>query len=198
MNTANRSTAVQDPVEQLNDVLQRTWYLLCCTYDAAAAYPDFKTLFYGASIAGTFQISQAVLANMLLEVMENIGRFSPWYTRPARAFGLLEVRGSAGAQKVETSTHRRFAKSGSQTWLLAPEAVMKWQLPLAELSQVIEANYPFIQAMLLVEDLMDRVEPGDEWVSAHCRCHPPREIQVTQEILDQGDIRCDACLYPFR
>ncbi len=75
---------------------------------------------------------------------------------------------------------------------------MKWQPVLAELSQVIEAEYPFIQAMLLVEDLMDRVEPGDEWVSAHCRCNPPREIQVTQMILDKGDIRCDTCLHPFR
>ncbi len=101
MNTANRSTAVHDPVEQLNDVLQRTWYLLCCTYDATAALPDFKTLFCGASISVTFQISQAVLVNMLLEVMENIGRFSPWYTRPARAFGLLEMRGTAGTQKPE-------------------------------------------------------------------------------------------------
>ena len=145
-----------------------TWYLLCCTYDASAALPDFKTLFYGASTHGTFQISQAVLVNMLLEVMENIGRFSPWYTRPARAFGLMEMRGTAGLQKPET-TNRRFAKSASHTWNLAPEAVMKWQPALAELSQVIEAEYPFIQAMLLVEDLMDRVEPGDEWVSAHCR-----------------------------
>ncbi len=197
MNTANRSTAVHDPVEQLNDVLQRTWYLLCCTYDATAALPDFKTLFCGASIPVTFQISQSVLVNMLLEVMENIGRFSPWYTRPARAFGLLEMRGTAVTQKPENS-NRRFAKSASHTWILAPEAVMKWQPALAELSQVIEAEYPFIQAMLLVEDLMDRVEPGDEWVSAHCRCNPPREIQVTKEILDKGDIRCDTCLLPFR
>jgi len=197
MNTANRSTAVHDPIEQLNDVLGRTWYLLCCTYDATAALPDFKTIFCGVSISGTFQISQAVLVNMLLEVMENIGRFSPWYTRPARAFGLLEIRGTAGTQKPET-TDRRSAKSGSQAWILAPESVMKWQPALAELSQVIEANYPFIQAMLLVEDLMDRIEPGDEWVSARCWCKPPREIQVTQEILDKGDIRCDACLHPFK
>lgn len=197
MGLTDNSTAVHDPVEQLSNVLTRTWNLLCCTYDASSALPGINTLFNGNKLPGTYQVAQDVLVNMLLEVIENIGRYSPWYTRPARSFGLLELRRPS---TISGTAAQDFFESGtpSQNWVLAPEAIMRWQPQLADLANVIEATYPFIQAMLLVNGLMDQVAPGDAWISARCRCRPPREIQVTQLILERGEIRCDECFHPFR
>ena len=197
MITAHGSTAVHDPIELLNNVLEQVWHNLCCTYDASADLPDLKSLFNGPDLSKTFQISEAVLANMLLDVMENIGRFSPWYTRPARAFGLIRLRNPL-EKNIPISTVRNSSRTRVQRWMLAPEAVMKWQPALAELSEVIEATYPLIQAMLLVENLMDQVAPGDTWITARCGCAPPREIQVTQAVLNKGEILCDACYQKFR
>lgn len=196
MNAGQHSIRVDNPLEQLNDAIERNWYLLCCAYDATAKVPNLNTLFSGVQLSDTFQVAQGVLVNMLLEVMENIGRFSPWYTRPARAFGIVGMRHTTEKSGYQQS-HRKFPNHNSPSWLLAPEAIIKWQPTLSELSQVIEANFPLIQAMLLVENLMDQVEPGDSWISAHCKCNPPREIQVTRVILDKGDIRCDTCYHTF-
>lgn len=196
MDIAESPTAVQDPVEQLNNILEKTWNQLCCTYDAAAGLPDIRTLFSSANLPGTFEIAQMVLVNMLLEVIENTGRFSPWYSRPARAFGLLELR-NLSPSSWKDAAHLPTRGTTAQNWVLAPEAVVKWQPQLTELSRVIEATYPIIQAMLLVENLMDQVEPGDEWITAHCRCFPAREIRVTRSILEKGEILCDSCCQPF-
>jgi hypothetical protein len=68
---------------------------------------------------------------------------------------------------------------------------------LGELSTAIEQNYSLIQAMILVDNLMEEVEPGEAWLIARCACQPPRTIQVTRSVLDKAEIMCDACLQPF-
>ncbi len=178
----NSSAQSYDSVDLLNNLLEQVWHNLCCTYDATADLPEIKTLFAGAELSKSFQAAKTVIANMLLEVMESVGRFSPWYTRPARAFGLTSIRDLATNQS---------------RWMLAPEAVQKWQDTLKRLSVAIEKNYSLIQAMILVEGLMDDVHPGDLWVIARCSCSPPRTIQVTQSVLEKAEILCDACLQPF-
>jgi len=171
-----------DSVEILNDLLEQVWMNLCCAYDAMGNLPEIKTLFEGADLSRPLQAAESVIANMLLEVIENVARFSPWYTRPARSFGLTSIREPV-SKRIR--------------WILAPEAVFKWQDILQNLSQSIEENYSLIQAMLFVEGLMDQVTPGETWFEARCSCKPPRSIQVTQAVLEKAEIICDACLKPF-
>ena len=70
----------------LTDVLEQVWHSLCCSYDAMASLPDVQSIFSRSDLSRPSQAAQTAMANMLLEVMENVGRFSSWYTRPARAF----------------------------------------------------------------------------------------------------------------
>lgn len=173
--------AISDPIETFNALLERIWQNLCCTYDAIGDLPDFKSLFGNANGHNPFQAAKQVFTNMLLEIMQNIGRFSPWYTRPARAFGLTSLRDPVDQSK---------------RWMLAPEAVLQWQPLLESLSQAIEKNYSLIQAMLYVENLM--VEPSpEEWYLAQCQCAPPRHIRITRSILEKAEIICEACKQPF-
>jgi hypothetical protein len=182
MSHPNNLNKTLDPVEMLNQILGRIWQDLCCAYDASASLPDVKTLFNGADLSRPTQAAKIVIANMLLEVMENIGRFSPWYTRPARAFGLTSLRDPA-TQKSR--------------WILAPEAVQKWQFVVEKLSTAIHKNYSLIQAMILVDGLMEDASEEDPYVTAHCTCSPPRSIHITHSVLVKAEILCDACMQPF-
>ena len=125
----NEQDQIMDPVEMLTESLQQIWHHLCCNYDASGKLPDVKALFLNADLSDSMEASKMVVRNMLLEVMENIGRFSPWYTRPARAFGLASLRDPV---------------SGHSQWILAPEAVQKWQPTLDELAAAIDKNYSLI------------------------------------------------------
>lgn len=171
-----------DPVQMLNDVLEQIWHTLCCSYDATGNLPDAKMLFERADLNKPFQAAKTVIANMLLEMMESIGRFSPWYTQPARAFGLTSIRDPV---------------SDNTRWMLAPEAVQKWGEILDHLAAAIEKNYSLIQAIVYVEGLMEEAAPGDTWVIARCSCQPPRTIQVTTLVLEKAEILCDSCMQPF-
>ena len=171
-----------DPVEQLNRILGRAWQTMCCNYDAQASLPDTKTLFHNADLTRPFQAAKQVLANMLLEVMENIGRFSPWYTRPARAFGLCSMRDPV---------------SGKSRWMLASEALLNWHNTLDRLADAIQQNYGLIEALILVDGLMDEYPDDDPIVVACCSCHPPRTIRLTRSVLLKAEILCHACLQPF-
>jgi hypothetical protein len=182
MGSSNLQETILDPVEMLTGSLEQAWHNLCCSYDATGDLPDIKALFEGADLSNSKLSAQGVVANMLLDMMENIGRFSPWYTQPARAFGLISMRDPI---------------KGDIRWRLAPEAIQKWEDTLELLSHAIERNFGLIQAMLYVEDLMDQVSPGDTWVTAKCGCHPPRTIQLTSSVLVKAEILCDACGQPF-
>jgi hypothetical protein len=173
---------VADPVEILEHSLDMVWHDLCCTYDASGHLPSVTTLFEHADLAKPYQAARTLLANMLMEIMENIGRYSPWYRRPARAFGLTSIRDPL---------------TGASQWMLAPEAAQKYQTTLDQLSTAIEKNYSVIHAMILMEGWMDKPPAQVDWVVAHCECDPPRTIQVTRDVLRQAEIRCDACLRPF-
>lgn len=182
MGSSNIQETILDPVEMLTGALEQAWHHLCCSYDATGDLPEIKALLEGADLSNSKLSAQVVVANMLLDMMENIGRFSPWYTQPARAFGLISMRDPI---------------KGDIRWRLAPEAIQKWEDTLELLSHAIERNFGLIQAMLYVEDLMDQVSPGDTWVTANCGCQPPRKIQLTSSVLVKAEILCDACGQPF-
>jgi len=173
---------ILDPVEMLGDLLEQIWHTICCSFDSAGGLPDIKTLFEQADLSEPPQAAKKVIANMLLEAMENVGRFSPWYTRPTRAFGLISIR-------EPVSNHSQ--------WMLAPEAIQKWQDQLDRLSIAIEKNYSLLRAMILVEGLMGGETSQEPLIIARCGCNPPRTIQLTQSVLDKAEILCDSCMQPF-
>jgi hypothetical protein len=182
MENLTQPPTVTDPSEFLDDVLGRIWNMISCTFDSGGCLPDVKTLFADVDLSKPFQAAKIVLAHMLLDAMENVSRFSPWYTRPARAFGLISMLDPY---------------DGKKRWMLASEAILKWSNPLDRLTKAIDRNYSLIRAMLLVEDFLEHAEAGEPWLLASCACTPPRSIQVTPSILQEGKIICDTCLQPF-
>ncbi len=171
-----------DPVEALHASLEQAWGCLTQAYDATTSMPDMSSLFGGIDLSRPEQAAQAVVVSMLQEVMEAMGRFSPWYKQPARAFGLTSVR-----DPLSLLTH----------WLLAPEAAQRWRDILEQLSGVIRRYSGLIQAMLLVDDLMGDLSGDDPCVTARCACWPPRSVQLRKSVLDKAEIICENCLQPF-
>jgi hypothetical protein len=174
--------SIFDPVETLKEVLEHTWKSLCHAYDVVAEIPPMRPVFGGADLTRPEDAAEIVLANMLLEVIECLGRFSPWYTLPARAFGLM--------------SYRDF-ESQETRWRLAPEAIHKWRTTLLPLTAAIRHNSGLIQAVFLVDDLMVDSHQEEACALASCDCDPPRLIQIQPSILEQAGIRCDCCERPF-
>jgi hypothetical protein len=171
-----------DPVEIFEGVIKCTWDTLCEAYDASGSLPEMRTLFEGADLSTPKQAAETVIVNMLMEISESISRFSPWYTKPARSFGIASIR------DVKTNRLR---------WLLAPEAIQKWKEIIQPLAFAIRKNSGLIQAMILVDGLMDKNADVGPSIVAHCGCLPPRAIQIKRSILDQANIVCESCLQPF-
>jgi len=168
---------VIDPIEALNAAVDGAWLSICRAYDVSACLPEVQILFGGVDLSRPNQAAEAALAAMLLEAMESVGRFSPWYKKPARAFGLVSARDK---------------HTGAIRWLLAPEAAQKWQEALASLAGAVRKYSGLIQAMLLVDDLMQDI-PGDPCITAHCACQPPHAIHIRQSVLLKAEILCGEC-----
>jgi hypothetical protein len=173
---------ILDPIETLNAMIERAWLELSRAFDVTACLPDTQALFEDADLSRPSQAAEAVLAAMLLEVMESVGRFSPWYKMPARAFGVISTRDG---------------RTGQLRWILAPEAVQRWLHILEPLITVIRKYSGLIQALVLVDDLMGDT-PGDPCVTACCNCIPPHAITLPQSVLVKAEIICESCLHPYR
>jgi hypothetical protein len=166
----------------LDEILERAWRSLCQTYEVNGELPDLHDLFYGEVYSSPDRAAEAVMVNMIMEIMESVGRFSPWYRMPARAYGLTSVRDTTRDQ-----TH----------WMLAPEAVRKWEGILRTLTLAIEKNSGLIQAMILVEGLVAKKAAEEHCVTARCTCIPPRSIHLERELFDSAEIICNLCRQPF-
>lgn len=171
-----------DPIEELDDSLEHTWQTLCDYFDVGGELPEILCLFNGVNVTMPQQAAEIVVANMLTDMIGNIGRFSPWYIKPARAFGLNAIR------DMQTNCIR---------WLLAPEAIQKWEDVIGVLAELIQRNSGLIQAMLYVEKLMGDAQDEDECVTARCRCLPPHTIRVNKIVLEKMEVYCNVCKYPF-
>lgn len=170
-----------DPVEEIHAALEHAWERLAGAYDVTTCMPELAALFEHTDLRRPQSAAQGVVVAMLLEITENIGRFSPWYRLPARSFGILS---SLDPQNKRTR------------WRLAPEAAQKWQGLITPLAELINKYSGLIRAMLLVDDLMNDI-PGDPCVTAHCRCVPPRAIQLSQSVLAKSEILCEHCRQPY-
>lgn len=170
-----------NPIDLLDNTLEHSWDTLCVVFDINIDLPAVQNLFSKAAIKTPPKAAETVLVNMIMEIIENVGRFSPWFKQPARAFGLVSLRDTI---------------SGHSHWLLAPEALNRWQGLLHDLTQAIQLNNGLIQATLLVENLRVQ-EMNDLQVIARCACYPPKRIQISLSVFDKTAIICDECQAAF-
>jgi len=175
------SEQVFDPVEALFATLENTWQTISSAYDVSNCLPDLQTLFASANLSAPQQSAEAVVAAMLMEVTESVGRFSPWYKMPARSFGLTAVR---------------TGEANRSQWVLAPEAIQRWQRQIDPVAEMIHRYSGLIKAMVLVDDLMQDI-PGDPCVTAHCNCSPAHAIRIRKSVLVKAEILCDKCHQPY-
>ncbi len=80
----------------LDEILENAWKIISVRYDIGSSLPDKETLFYDVDWSLPSAASEKLLSNMITETMECMGRFSPWYTQPAQAFGLVREQHTMG------------------------------------------------------------------------------------------------------
>ncbi len=164
----------------LLDALEQAWKAICMAYDVSEELPDTQCLLEGANPKAPRQAAETILANMLLEVIEHVGRFSPVYKKP---IGLIHVRDRA---------HNR------SHWLLSPELRQRWQEVLAPLAIVLEKNTGLIIAADVIGGLFESEPCEGDRVIAACACVPPHVILVNRAALVNADIVCDDCEHSFQ
>lgn len=168
------------PTIDLVDALTQTWRSIGAAYEVTAQLPDMPCLLDGVNPKAPAQAAEAIVANMLLEVIEHVGRFSPAYQKP---IGLIHIRDHARDRS---------------RWLLSPETRQRWQALLTPLAIAIEKNTGLILAADLLGDLLD-TEPCDGVrVMAHCERVPPHVILINRGALTNANLECDQCRRPFR
>lgn len=169
-------------VDVLDSVIEEAWRTISDFYDVTAPLPDMSDLFVGANLLDPIEASERVILNMLVEATEEIGRFSPWYKLPARAFGIVRI--------CDRMT-------GYSRWMLAPEARQRWQDLLEPLSQAIQSNTAVLEADRLIGELLEKTPAGDPCITVVCSCVPSHSILIPQSVLDQTQILCNNCHEPF-
>jgi len=76
-------------IANLDETFENAWRIMSVRYDIGSSLPDKETLFHDVDLSRPSAASEKLLINMITEAMECVGRFSPWYTQPAQAFGLV-------------------------------------------------------------------------------------------------------------
>jgi len=175
-NNPTSGRTVDDSSIDLLDALQGAWRVICRAYEVTSDLPDLPALFDGVDLNAPARAAETIVANMLLEVVEAVGRYSPAYAQPC---GLILAH--------DPVTDRGY-------WTLSPETRQRWSALLAPLAGAIERNVGLILAADLIENLG---EAAGERVLACCLCMPARIILVNRAVLDNSEIVCDACQHPF-
>jgi hypothetical protein len=168
---------VSDSSIDLLDALRHAWTAIGRAYEVAPELPDLPSLFDGADLNMPDHAAETIVANMLLEVVEVVGRYSPAYAQPC---GLILAH--------DPVTDRGY-------WTLSPETKQRWQELLAPLAIAIERNVGLLLAADLIENLCEAA--AKDRVLACCLCLPARIILVNRAVLDTHEIMCDACQHPF-
>lgn len=171
----------KDSLEYFDRAIDHAWDKISTSFDVTAPCPSIESLFRRVDISSTSEAAEDVVTNMLLEVIENVDRYSTWYTKPACEYGLTSV------WNCQHKCHQ---------WILTMEAYIRWVSVIHNIQTAIEKNKGVLQGILLVDHLMND-SPQEECVIAHCGCEPPRFIKVKTSMLDKANIICDACLQPF-
>jgi hypothetical protein len=169
-------TAADSSIDLL-DELQHAWLAICRAYDVIPDLPDLPSLFDGVDLNAPDRAAETIVANMLLDVVEAVGRYSPAYAQPC---GLILAH--------DPVTDRGY-------WTLASETKQRWQMLLVPLATAIERNVGLILAADLIENLSEAA--AKDRVLACCLCLPARVILVNRAVLDNSEIICEACQHPF-
>jgi|WetSurMetagenome_2_1015567.scaffolds.fasta_scaffold76748_2 hypothetical protein len=172
-------THAQPGTIDLIEALHHAWRSIGAAYDVHADLPETSCLFEGADLRLPKQAAESIVANMLLSVMEEVGRFSPAYKQP---IGLIHIRDRA---------------ANRSSWLLSPETRERWRNVLHPLALALERN----RGLLLAGDVLGELTksgPCDESrVLACCLCVPPRVILINRAALGHANIVCETCQQPF-
>jgi hypothetical protein len=171
-----------DPIENFYGSINWGWEKISSAYDVSTEMPDAKYLFNNIALNDPNRAAQEVLANMLIEISEQVHRFSPWYKLPARSFGLVS---------------HRDPKSHQITWGLAPEAAQKWCQIINLIAREISSKKGLVEAIILIDDLELEPNYDNHTVLAVCNCNPPRELLIQYKFLIEAGIICNACCHPF-
>ena len=164
--------------EDIFDSLDQAWKLISQRFDVVADRPAFLVVFEGADLSHPRAAAGTVVANMLTEVAQRVDRFSPWYTRPAKTYGLVSNR------ELET---------GALRWVLSDEGLSDWGDVVARLTDAIRKDKGLVLASLFLEGNGGaRDEPG-VLVRVRCGCTPPRLLLVPAALVAHEKIVCEAC-----
>ena len=159
--------------------LQQAWQAIGAAYDVNADLPDTQCLFDGADLRLPQQAAETIIANMLLEALEEVGRFSAAYKRP---IGLIHVYDRA---------------ANRSSWWLAPETRARWHAVLQPLALAIERNLGLLLAADVLGELVKSEACAESRAMASCLCMPPRVILINRLVLGQANIVCETCQQPF-
>lgn len=170
-----------DLLEEFQQILTAAWGDISHEYDVFYDLPEPASMFKDVDLYDPCIAAETIVMNMLVEVTELVDRFSPWYTRPARSFGLTTFR--------DIITHKN-------VWRLAPEAVEKWRKWIEDLAIEIHKKKGLIEALILIDNLDTRASE-EESILAVCQCIPPKELLVKRSFLQGENIVCNCCVQPF-
>jgi hypothetical protein len=172
-------THAQPETIDLIAALQQAWRSIGAAYDVNADLPETSCLFEGVDLRLPKQAAEAIVANMLLSAMEEVGRFSPAYKQP---IGLIHVRDRA---------------ANRSRWLLSPETRERWRNVLHPLALALERNRGLLLAADVLGDLVKSASCDEARVMAGCLCVPPRVILINRAVLGNANIVCETCQQPF-
>ena len=175
-------TKPDDPMDDLFTVLGEAWDKIAGEYDVHAEFPELRTVFKGTYHPDPCISAEMIVRNLISEVTQLVHRFSPWYTQPARAFGLVSYR--------DPITHQN-------KWRLAPEAIHKWEVLIDNIAAELYQKNGLVEAILFIDQLDILEEEPSESVVAVCECVPPKELLIKKNFLDQGEIICRECQERF-
>lgn len=176
------SDSAIDPVDGFYEVLHLVWEVISRNYGVMESLPDTRSLLEGVEHKDPCVAAEMVICNMLMDITQLVDRFSPWYTRPPRSFGLVSFR--------DMISHKT-------KWRLAPEAQDKWQYQIDMLAEEFAQKSGLIEAIALISDLDILDECPTDVLIAMCECNPPKEIMVTRSFLKNNHIVCNECKEQF-
>lgn len=171
-----------DPIEAFCGVLAYGWKTISREHDVFDELPDIQFLLKGTELFDPAMAAETIVMNMLIEVTQMVDRFSPWYTLPARSFGLTSYR--------DIITHKN-------VWKLAPEALDRWKLIIDSLTTEITHKGSLLEIFKRVDRLFTADPCGEASILATCVCNPPKELLVKQSFLRGSGIQCNECLQTF-
>jgi hypothetical protein len=172
-------THAQPETIDLVEALQQAWRSINAAYDVTAELPETSCLFEGVDLRLPKQAAEAIIANMLLSVMEEVGRFSPAYKQP---IGLIHVRDRA---------------ANRSSWLLSSDTRERWHAVLHPLALALERNRGLLLAADVLGEFMKSGPCDESRVMACCLCVPPRVILINRAVLGNANIVCETCQQPF-